>query len=389
MENKKNKKIAVFLSSFRAGGGEKNLVNLANSLVDLGFEVDIPVIKPVGQLKEKITSKINIISIDAGRIVFSIPKMITYLRKNKPDMVISTDEFTHIISLISRKLSKIETKIVFRMGNMFSILFSHYKGFKQKVIIPFITKRIYKYADIFVANSFGVADDVLKFFKISKNKIKVIHNPKSINEIRKKGEEKAGHSWLDNKTLPVILFVGRIREQKDIPTLIKAFAEVICKKPARLLFVGVGREQKRLEKLIEELNIKECVDFFGFSDNPYSFMTKADIFVTTSIWEGFSNSLQEAMICGASVIATDCSSGPREMIAPDTDVLYRMSEGIEYGKYGILVPMKGIKELSKAIQSLLEKENMREKYSELSLERGNDFDLKKILNEYLKALDLS
>lgn len=385
---KTNKKITIFLSSFRAGGGEKNLINLANHLDDLGFEVDMLVIKPVGQYKGKVNPKINIINIDAGRIVFSIPKMISYLKNNKPEMVISTDEFTHIISLVSRKLSKVETKIVFRMGNMFSILFSKYKGFKQGFFIPFIAKRIYKYADIFIANSFGVADDVSNFFKIPRNKIKVIHNPKQVSEIRKKGEEESGHLWLDDKKLPVILFVGRIREQKDLTILIKSFNEVIHKKQARLLFVGVGREQKRLEKLIKELNISEFVDFYGFSENPYSFMTKADVFITTSIWEGFSNSLQEAMVCGAPIVATDCSSGPREMLAPDTDPLYRINKGVEYGKFGILVPMKGVKEISKATLTLLKNENIRKKYSKLSLERGKDFDSRDILNQYLEVLDL-
>ena len=388
MEDKKNKKIAIFLSSFRAGGGERNLVNLANGFADLGFKVDMPVIKPVGQYKEQVKEGINIIDLNVGRIIFSIPKIISYLKKNKPDILIATDEFTHIISLVSKKIARVETKVVFRMGNMFSILFSQYKGFKQGFLIPFITKRIYKYSDIFIANSFGVADDISKVFKIPKDKIKVIHNPKSVEEIKRMGKEKTGHIWLDNKDLPVILFVGRLRVQKDIPTLMKAFKEVRKNVPSRILFVGIGREQKKMEELAKELGVREDVDFFGFSENSYSFMTKADVFVTTSIWEGFSNSLQEAMVCGVPVVATDCSSGPREMIAPDTDLLYRMDEGIEYGKYGILVPMGGVKETSEAVQKLLSDKGLREKYSGLSLMRGEDFDSKKILNQYLKALDL-
>jgi len=266
MEDKKNKKIAIFLSSFRAGGGERNLVNLANGFADLGFKVDMPVIKPVGQYKEQVKEGINIIDLNVGRIIFSIPKMISYLKKNKPDILIATDEFTHIISLVSKKIARVETKVVFRMGNMFSILFSQYKGFKQGFLIPFITKRIYKYSDIFIANSFGVADDISKVFKIPKDKIKVIHNPKSVEEIKRMGKEKTGHIWLDNKDLPVILFVGRLRVQKDIPTLMKAFKEVRKNVPSRILFVGIGREQKKMEELAKELGVREDVDFFGFSE---------------------------------------------------------------------------------------------------------------------------
>ena len=160
MDKDKNKKIAVFLSSFRAGGGERNMVNLANAFVEDGFNVDIVVVKPVGQYKEQVDKKINIINIDAGKIIFSLPKLISYLKKEKPAVILGTDEFTHILSIMAKYFAKVDTKVAVRMGNMFSILFSRYKGFKQGFIIPFISKKIFKYADIFIANSFGVADDV-------------------------------------------------------------------------------------------------------------------------------------------------------------------------------------------------------------------------------------
>lgn len=388
MSNIKIKKIAIFISSFRAGGGEINMINLANNFVDRGFKVDLLVMKPVGKCRDMIKSSVNIVNVDSGRIIFSIPRIISYLRKNRPNFIIATDEFSHIISLTSVKLSLVRTKTVFRVGNMFSILFSRYKGLKQGVIIPFIAKRIYRYADIFIANSFGVADDIENFFKISKKKINIIHNPKKIKKIIEMSKKDAGHNWVDEKDLPVILFAGRLREQKNIPILIRAFAETSSRIPSRLLLIGIGRERARLERLVKELNIDKFVDFFGFSENPYSFMSKVDIFATTSIWEGFSNSLQEAMICGAPVIATDCSSGPREMIAPDTDPLHRMNSGVEYGKYGILVPMNKVEEVSTAMENLLKNKEIKEKYSKLSSLRGESFNSNKIFDQYLEALNL-
>lgn len=381
-----DKKIAIFLSSFRAGGGERNMVNLANGFIDDGFNVDMLVIKPVGQYKDQVDKRINIVSLDAGKIIFSLPKLISYFKKEKPDIILATDEFSQILSIMARYFSKVNIKIAFRMGNMFSILFSRYKGIKQGIIIPFIAKKIYKYADIFIANSFGVADDVSKMFNVPIGKIRVINNPKDIEDMREKSKQKTNHPWLEKKSTQIILSSGRLREQKDLPTLLKAFAKVRNKIPVRLIFVGIGREQKRLEMLVDDLNLNEFVSFSGFTDNPYAFMSKSDVFVTTSLWEGFSNSLQEAIVCGMPVIATDCSSGPREMLAPNTDPLYRTKEGIEYAEYGVLVPAGDVEQVAIALEKLLTDSELRMKYKEKSLKRGNDFNFKEIFNKYKSAM---
>lgn len=386
MRNKINEnKIALFFVSFRAGGGERVMVELANGFARDGFDVDICIIKPVGQYKNQVDSRVNIVNLDTGRIIFSLPKLILYLRKERPKIILSLDEYTHIMSLIGTFISRSGTKSFLRVGNMFSVLFDKYKRIRDKMI-PIISRNIYKYASGIIANSFGVADDVVKVFRVNRDKIEVINNPKDLNNIKNKSKLDCGHVWLDNKDRPVILFFGRLREQKDLPTLIKAFAKIQKETNSRLLFVGVGREQKRLEDLIKELGLEKEIDFFGFADNPYSFASKADVFISTSLWEGMSNSIIEAMVCGAPIIATDCNSGSREILAPDTDPLFRMSQGIEYAKYGILVPVGDTNEIANSLKQVLTDSELREKYKQRSLERSENFGLEIILNKYKNIL---
>lgn len=386
MTKEKNKKIAIFMSSFRAGGGERNLVNMANYFVKKGFIVDIPVLKPVGPYKEHLDNNVKIHNLDAGRIIFSIPKFIKYLIYQKPDIVLSTDEFTHIISIISKFISRSKSKTVIRMGNMFSVLFKEYKSPKQK-IVAFISKKVFKYANVVIANSHGVAMDVSKVFGINLSRISVINNPKNINFILEKSLEKTGLDYLDNKSIPVILSVCRLRKQKGLETLIRAFAIVRGILEIKLIIVGSGRDEGKLRDLVKSLDLDNDVNFYGFSDNPYSFMSKADLYISTSLWEGFSNSLQEALVCGAFCIATDCNSGPREMLSPETDPYMRLKDSVEYTKYGVLIPVENHNILADIIISVL-KDEKRLLETKINVKKiVNRFDNEFIMNRYIRTLN--
>jgi glycosyltransferase involved in cell wall biosynthesis len=127
--------------------------------------------------------------------------------------------------------------------------------------------------------------------------------------------------------------------QKDFPTLIHAFARVRESHNARLLILGDGDERSTLETLVKHLGLEQDVSMPGFILNPYPFMVHAALFVLSSRWEGLPGVLIEALYCGVPVIATDCPSGPREILAD--------------GKYGRLVPVGDPLALSQAIEMTL------------------------------------
>jgi glycosyltransferase involved in cell wall biosynthesis len=121
--------------------------------------------------------------------------------------------------------------------------------------------------------------------------------------------------------------------------LIEAFAQVRKSHPTRLLILGEGEERPQLEALIRQLGLEQDVNLPGFVSNPYPYMAHAALFVLSSRWEGLPTVLVEAMSLRTPVIATDCPSGPREILGN--------------GQYGQLVPVGDSSALALAIQNFL------------------------------------
>ena len=137
----------------------------------------------------------------------------------------------------------------------------------------------------------------------------------------------------------LILTAGRLVPEKDTGTLLRAFALLRGRIDARLEILGSGPERDTLQDLAISLGIAADVRFLGFSPQPFEEIRRADVFVHTSLFEGFGNTLLEAMASGVPLVATDCDFGPREIVTP--------------GVNGILVPVGDPKHLAKALEALL------------------------------------
>ena len=213
----------------------------------------------------------------------------------------------------------------------------------------------------------GIADEIFTMTG-HWDKIKVIYNPVTDDKILKMAEKKVDHEWFRNPYIPIILMVGRLSKTKDQPTLFKALSLIVEKQPARLVIVGSGTEEHKLKKLADKLNLSKNILFLGFQDNPYKYMKKASVFVLSSLQEGFGNVIVEAMACGTPVVATDCKSGPSEII----------QDGIN----GLLVPPQDQISLANAILRILNDPHLAEKFSFEGRKRAEFFSVKKSLEEY-------
>jgi len=115
---------------------------------------------------------------------------------------------------------------------------------------------------------------------------------------------------------------------------------VLREREARLVLIGGGPERDRLRHLAEEVGVANHVDLLAFDPNPFRYMARASVFALTSRWEGLPGALIQALACGAPVVATDCPSGPREIL--------------DGGRYGALIPVGDVDRLAEALVGAIE-----------------------------------
>jgi glycosyltransferase involved in cell wall biosynthesis len=205
--------------------------------------------------------------------------------------------------------------------------------------------RTYRLADAVVAVSNGVADDLAAFIGLPRDRIQTIYNPVVPANIEELASEPVSHPWFLPGGPPVVMGAGRLRQEKDFPTLVCAFARVRKERPARLVIFGESGYdsdpawEALLMKLAGELGVADDVSLLGWTANLFAYMARAAVFVLSSRWEGLSNVLIEAMACGCPVVSTDCPSGPREIL--------------DGGRFGRLVPVGDDLAMAHAIHATL------------------------------------
>ncbi|WP_332648209.1 glycosyltransferase [Lysinibacillus sp. 54212] len=398
------KKLAIITPTLANGGAERIISTLSQSkdlnkkykLTIITFENDSNDYKFVCEiinLKERYPKELNSIKplkyINYFKIIHKVKREMDF------DIVIS---FMENMGIVNAATKKKETTI-HAVSSYLSGQFEYSNSFKNNIYVFFFKMLIKKYfnkLDGILTISQESGQDLIDNFEIKKEKIIVSYNPyelKMINEL----SEKPGIKNKEN-TISIVT-MGSLIDLKAQWNLLRAFKEIENKfKNVELLIIGRGENEKYLKDMTNAYHLNSKVNFIGYVTNPFKYLKNCDIYVLTSIREGLPNALIEAMACGLPVIATDCSSGPREIIAPKTDYK-RKTSIIEQAENGILVPINsGIKKkisdpldeqevmLKEALQLLIEDEELRRKYSLRSTERSLDFDIKKIIPIWLNAL---
>ncbi|WP_200283824.1 glycosyltransferase [Rhabdochromatium marinum] len=236
--------------------------------------------------------------------------------------------------------------------------------------------RSYRAADGLIANSSGVAESLAALLHQKRTPeqappIRTIANPLNLNRIAELSTAPAPHPWLADHSTPVILGMGRLVAVKDFPLLIRAFARLRHHRQARLIIVGEGRQRAALERLIRRLGLTDAVALPGYLDNPFAALARAALFVLSSRYEGSPNVLIEALACATSCVATDCRSGPRDILAQ--------------GQLGPLTPVGDVAALADAMRQTLEAPPA----ADTLLAAAQRFDLSRSVASYLQALGIA
>jgi glycosyltransferase involved in cell wall biosynthesis len=359
-------RIALFFGNFSGGGVQRVRLVLAREFIARGLDVDLVVVNGVGELRSAVPEKANIVDLRAKRTLFALPALVRYFRTVKPKAILSSQTHHNVLAIIARKLSGISTRLV--VGEHHNLHENRKDEGLPAVLHLMVARIFYAGADVILAVSWGVAESIREALSFPESRIRVINNPIVITELMEKSKEQVDHHWLSQPEIPVIIGMGRLTSQKDFPTLLKALKILNHTQPARLLILGEGEDKDNLQSLIAQLQLNDVVQLLGFVSNPYPYLKRADLFVLSSLWEGFPNVLLEALACGTSVVATDCPNGPSEML--------------ENGKYGPLVPIGDPESMAKAIEDVLDNPIQ----SDVLMRRAADFSVEIIGEQYVDLL---
>ncbi len=358
-------KIALFLPSLRGGGAERVMVNLARGFAERGLKVDLVLAKAEGPYISQVPQEVRVVDLGARRVLYSLPGLVRYLRQERPCAMLSAMSHANIVAIWARSLADVETHLVVTEHTTLGQSTENATLVRAR-FMPVLIKRFYPRADAVVAVSRGVADDLAIRSGLPAEKIKVIYNPVVTPELFAKAEEPLDHPWFQPGEPPVILGAGRLTPAKDFSTLIRAFALVRKKRPARLMILGEGKDRPKLEALVHELGLEGEAALPGFVDNPYNYMKRAAVFVLSSRWEGLPTVLIEALALGTLVVSTNCPSGPAEILQ---------------GHKEFLVPVGDANALARAILCLLE--NPSRLHIDIS-----SYTLSHALELYLRTLEV-
>lgn len=401
-------RIALFLPSLAGGGVASTFMQLARAFLERGHAVDLVLCKHEGDMVSRAPAGVNLVVLDAepswrarARILALereqpggssdllrpvllaakgappfpyLAALARYLVERRPAALFSAKTHTNLVAVWARELAGVATRVVVSERTQLSVQIAgpHGRRWRWRYIAP-VVRRVYPRADGVVTVSRGVAEDLVSKIGLPAAVPTTVYNPVVTDALLAQAEAPLEHPWFRDGECPVVLAAGRLTEQKDFPTLLRAFAQLREKRrsqPLRLVILGEGKEGDRtaLEALVAELGLQDHVDLPGFAQNPFKYMSRAALFVLSSAWEGLPGVLIQALACGAPVVSTDCPSGPREIL--------------EGGAFGPLVPVGDVQAMADAMAATLDEPPDRARL----VKRGSEFSARRSVDAHLAIL---
>lgn len=380
-------KIKFYVESFLVGGIEKVLLQYLKNIDSLNNEITLIIgykQDELEKLKSDIPSNIKVeyvladdmyCALKKKKVVGKLNKIeklkmegTSWLRKIKirkrlKELISNDDVIVDFDMTLSPFMEKFKNRKVtfchFSLKN-------YHRGIERR--LKKLGKRLNNY-DRIVVISDEMKKEAIEMFPFLKDKLIRIYNSFNFEEIYKKSEENI-EKELEGK---YILAIARLEEtQKDFTTLIKAYSKIANEVEEDLYIIGDGRHREQLENLAKELNLNERIKFLGFKTNPYPYLKRANLFVHSSKFEGFGLVILEAMILGKMVIATNCPTGPSELL--------------DNGKNGILVEVGNVDEMAENMKKILLDRELQNMYLSNTKKKLKEFDAKLVMREFEKIL---
>ena len=363
--------VAFFLSELDAGGAQRTVINVVNSLPADRFAVKLVVGNARGGALSWLTDPSAVVDLDCAHTRNTLWGLRGFLAAENPDVLFATMIDANIVAALATRFVRRRPGLILRESN------SH----RARGDIGYLRRRAvgwaYPKADAVVALSHGVGRELIEDYRLDPARVVTIHNPVDVEGWRQRADaaRKTAPPWRNFAgDGPVLVATGRLIRQKGFDLLLRALAR--CKsagRAARLVIVGEGPERAALNATAAELGLTDRLLMPGFIADSAAWYAHGDLFVLPSRWEGFGHVIVEAMACGLPVVAFDCPYGPVDILGD--------------GQGGILVPPEDVDALARTIDELLDAPDTRNRLAVDALRVADRFSQQRITAEYVRLID--
>ena len=359
---KNNQNLIFFMPFIGIGGVEKNLFNIANFFSNKISNIYICTSST--KYKKKFNNKIKFISpkirINENlniriKYIICLFLLVRLFLKSRDYVVLSFQ--ANIYCILICKIFGI--KILIRSN-------SSPEGWYHNKLKKILYKKIVSLADEVIVNSKDFKKQMDKKFNLN---TKCIYNPLDQINIKKKSKLLLKKNIFKKDTLKIIN-IGRITDQKDQITIIKAINEIKNKIKLQLIIIGRGEKKKFLLENIKMFKLQKIIKIISPSDKTYKYLNSSELFILSSKYEGLPNVLLEAIVLKKFVISSNCPTGPREILLN--------------GKGGLLFEIGNYKKLGEQIIFFSKNKEKCKKKLDISFQSLKRFDFRFNLNKYLQ-----
>lgn len=358
--------VVLFLPSLAGGGAERVFVELANQFVAEGVRVDLVLSSATGPYLSEVSRAVRVVDLAAPGVLRSLPRLARHLRREKPASMLSALDHSNVVALAARTLAGRRMRCVVST-RIPPTTMTIEAGAAAASKVMFAARVMYRFADAVIANADAVAADMAGYLHVPRDRISVIYNPLDLGVIERQSAAAVDHPFCAPGSPPLVLSVGRMAPLKDFATLVRAFAQVRAQRDCRLAILGEGPGLDSLRSLIRELGVERDVALPGFDRNPFAWMRRAAVFVSSSLSEGCPNALMQALACGTPVVSANGIGGAAEVL--------------EGGRWGTLVPVRDPAAMARAIEATLDATTHPDVRA-----RAADFALDRVARQYLKVV---
>lgn len=379
-------RVMLLLSSLHGGGAERVAVHLLNQCDPAHFDVRMALLRRAGPfLDEADPSRVDASPIGQDLLVFEGHNSGFY----RPDRLLAATTLApinlakmirahrpHVVMSFLKGMTLMTWAVLGTMGadrpawiaregnNTDAVIDDELKNPAARALIRGVTRRAYRRADCFLANSHEMARGLEQSLGLDHRRVRVIHNPIDIERVQRLGRKPLPLE----QARPFIVSVGRLERQKGHDLLLKAYAASGLSEDLDLIIIGRGTREADLRRQAAEMGLSEKVKFVDFTDNPWAFVSRARLFVLPSRWEGFPTALVEALACGAPALATACAFGPAEIV--------------EHGASGWIVPPEQPEVFGRAMADLIAQPELLAAFSAAGPARIAAYDLDSMVGAY-------